>query len=151
MSAQSPLFVDTGAFFAAFVADDDNHEPADAVFEGVRSGDLPYGPVFTSRYVLSELATLLVYRVNHAAAVDALSTIRASSTFNVLPVDGDTFDAACEEFERYHDHAISFVDHASGVLAREHDVEHVFAFDGDFRTLGFTLVPADVDATSSGL
>lgn len=145
MSAQSPLFVDTGAFFAAFVADDDNHQPADAVFEAVGSGDSRYGRVFTSRYVLSELATLLLYRVCHDASVDALSTIRASSTFNVLPVDDRVFATACEEFERYDDHEISFVDQTSSVLARNRDVEHVFTFDGDFRTLGFTLVPDDVD------
>jgi len=39
--------------------------------------------------------------------------------------------------------AMSLVDHTTGVLAAERDIEHIFAFDGNFRTLGFTVVPAD--------
>ncbi|MFC7079290.1 hypothetical protein [Halorussus caseinilyticus] len=56
------------------------------------------------------------------------------------------FDAACEEFARYDDHQISFVDHTSSGLADRHDIDHIFAFDSDFRTFDFTLVPDDVDA-----
>jgi len=37
------------------------------------------------------------------------------------------------------------VDHTTGVLADEVDAEHIFAFDSDFRTLGFSLVPADIN------
>ncbi|EMA54883.1 hypothetical protein C451_05930, partial [Halococcus thailandensis JCM 13552] len=34
-------------------------------------------------------------------------------------------------------------DQLTGVLADERGVEHIFAFDSDFRTLGFTVVPGD--------
>lgn len=54
---------------------------------------------------------------------------------------GETdFDAACDQVERYDDHDISFTEHMSGVLATNRDIDHIFAFDSDFRTLGFTLV-----------
>jgi len=36
------------------------------------------------------------------------------------------------------------VDHTTSILADERGVEHIFAFDSDFRTLGFSLVPGDV-------
>jgi len=39
---------------------------------------------------------------------------------------------------------VSIRNEPTGVLADERDIEHVFAFDGDFRTLGLTLVPEDV-------
>lgn len=143
-STPSPLFIDTGAFYAAFVEDDANHTAADAVFQGIQSTDVAYGPLFTSRYVLAELATLMLYRVGHTAAVNALSDIRRSESFNILPVDSTVFAATCSHFERYDDQEISFFDHTSAVLADEYDIEHIFAFDEDFRTLGFTLVPDDV-------
>lgn len=138
-----PVFVDTGAFYAWFKPDDNHHDRAKAVFEGIRSGDLPYRPVLTSRYVLSELATLTLYHVGHSEAVEAFDTIRESETVSVLPTDEALFTAAREQFEQYDDTEISFVDHLSGVLARAYDVERVFAFDSDFRTLGFTVIPQD--------
>lgn len=46
--AARPLFVDTSAFVARFVPDDENHEDAVTVFDGIRRGDHPYRPLFTS-------------------------------------------------------------------------------------------------------
>jgi len=139
-----PLFVDTAAFFAYFNERATEHDRADELFRGVRSGRLGYGPLFTSRYVLSELSTLLLRKVGHRPAVNALSTIRSATSFNVLPMADDSFDRTCGEFTRYDDQTISFVDHTSAVLADERDIEHVFTFDRqDFQTLGFTVVPAD--------
>jgi predicted nucleic acid-binding protein len=139
-----PLFVDTAAFFARFNERATEHERATRVFRRIRTGELAYGPLFTSRYVLSELATLMLRKVSHRGAANALSTIRDATSFNVLPVGSDTFDRTCEAFGRYDDQQISFVDHTSAVLADDRGVDHVFTFDrGDFRTLGFTVVPDD--------
>jgi uncharacterized protein len=144
MSRPLPLFVDTGGLYAAFDEDDVNHEQANAVFDGMDSGK--YGPVFTSRYVLSEFATLMLYQIGHKAAVEALSTVRQSQTFNILLVGKTTFDAACKKFERFDDHQISFVDYMSAVLAREHETEHMFAFNSDFRMMGFERILVDREA-----
>ena len=141
--ASVPLFVDTNAFVAAFNADDTHHDAATAVLDGVRDGDLPYGPVFTSRYVLSETATTLLVGVNHRAAVAALETVRSSPTVNVLELGPRLFDETARQFAAYDDQRISFVDHMNAVLADEHGIEHVFAFDDDFATLGLTRVPVD--------
>lgn len=59
----------------------------------------------------------------------------------VIHPDRTPFDAATTKFNRYNDHDISLVNHLTGVLAAERGVDHVFTFDGDFRTLGFTVVP----------
>lgn len=145
MSAEGarPLFVDTGAFFARVKADDEHHDDATAVFGAIQQGTLPYRPIYTSRFVLSELATLTRRKIDHATAVRALNTVRDSPTFDVLVADDAVFADACAEFARYDNQQISFVDHLSAVLARERDVEHVFAFDSDFRTLGLMQVPGD--------
>ncbi len=140
----TPLFIDTGAFFAWAYEPAERHDRARDVFDAIAAGDLPYRPLYTSRSVLSELTTLILRKVGHAAAVETLKTIRASESFNILPVDKPAFNAACDEFAQYDDHQISFVDHTSSVLAGSRDINHIFAFDSDFRTLGFTLVPEDV-------
>ena len=139
-----PLFIDTAAFFARFNERAIEHDRARTVFQGIRAGELPYDPLFTSRYVLSELATLLLRKVGHGPAVNALATIRDADSFNVLPMTGDRFDRTYEQFGQYDDQQISFVDHTSAVLAADRDIEHVFTFDrDDFQTLGFTVTPDD--------
>jgi len=143
VSEPRPLFVDTNAFVALFDEDDVHHEPANAVIDGIQAGALPYGPVFTSRYVLSETATTLLYGVGHREAVEALTTIRESSTLNLLDVTEPIFDRTAEPFAAYDDQQISFVDHLNSVLSNEFDIEYIFAFEDDFRTLGLTRVPVD--------
>ena len=139
----TPLFIDTGAFFARFADDAARHAQATAVFDAIQAGDLVYQPLYTSTYVLDELATLLRHKSTHERALDSLNRIRTSGPVILIhPTDAD-FDATCEQFARYDDHEISFTDHMSGVLAADRDVERVFAFDKDFATLGFTRVPVD--------
>ncbi|WP_324665387.1 type II toxin-antitoxin system VapC family toxin [Haloarcula sediminis] len=141
----TPIFVDTGAFYARADEDDKHHQTALQIFDKIRSGDIAYRPIFTSQSVLSELATLTLYKLGHKDAIRALNAIRDSESINVVPVGRATFEAAAEQFADYDDQEISFVDHTTSILADERDIEHVFAFDGDFRTLGFTLVPEDVE------
>lgn len=137
-----PLFIDTGAFFARFNERDENYERATAVFRAIAEKRLAYRPLYTSGYVLSELATLTLRKSGHDAAVEALRRATASG-IRVLHPDEGTFKDTRVEFARYDDQQISFVDHMTGILSLYYDVEHVFAFDSDFRTLGFTVVPED--------
>ena len=143
MSQPQPLFVDTNAFIALFDQDDTYHDRAKAVINGIKDQTLSYGPVFTSRYVLSETVTTLLYAVDHRAAVKALKTIRESSTVNILEVTEQLFERTAEQFAAYDDQQISFVDHLNAVLSDEFDIEHIFAFEEDFNTLGLTRVPVD--------
>ena len=94
----NPLFVDTGAFYARADEDDTHHGTATEVFDRIRTGALPYRPLYTTQAVLSELATLCLYRLGHERAVAALRAVRASESFNVLPVDRSTFSAAAGQF-----------------------------------------------------
>jgi len=138
-----PLFVDTNAFVALFDEDDEHHVRANAVMDGIQDGELNYGPIYTSRYVLSETATVLLYGAGHREAVDALTTIRGSSTVNILDVTAQLFDQTAEQFAEYDDQRISFVDHLNSVFGDQFDIEYIFAFEDDFQTLGMTRVPVD--------
>jgi predicted nucleic acid-binding protein len=138
-----PLFVDTNAFVAVFDEDDDRYERANTVLDGIEDGSLPYGPLYTSRYVLSETATVLLYGSSHGDVVEALASIRESASLNVLEVTEQLFDKTADQFAQYDDQEISFVDHMNSVLSEEYGIEHIFAFEEDFRTLGLTRVPVD--------
>lgn len=140
----TPLLIDTGAFYARFVENAPRHDRAQPVFDAIQQGNLRYRPLYTSGYILSELATLILRKKNHETAVDSLRRICSSPAITVLHPDTDEFDTACQEFEQYDDQQISFVDQTSAVLARKHDVQHIFAFDRDFSTLGFTRVPDEI-------
>ena len=138
-----PLFIDTGAFFAYYNDRDEHHEAARAVFQAIRVGDLAYSPLYTTRFVLAELTTLLLYEVDHATATRALGDILAAGSFNVVRADPAAFADARDEFDRYDDHEITLVDHLTGVLADERGAKRIFTFDSDFRILEFTVVPED--------
>lgn len=138
----SPLFVDTSAWYAIFDEDDAEHTRATAVREAILTGDLQYRPIYTTSHVLGELATLLL-RYSHDITSRALHQIRDSPNVTVIHPDRVAFDAAVTQFDRYDDQAISLVDHLTAVLADERDVEQIFTFDSDFRTLEFTLLPDD--------
>lgn len=140
----TPIFVDTGAFYARADEDDKHHDTATRVFKNIRSGEVAYRPVYTSRSVLAELATLALYKLDHSDAVRVLNATRDSGSINVLQVGRAPFEAAANQFEEYDDQEISFVDHTTSILADERDIKHVFAFDGDFRALGLALAPEDV-------
>lgn len=144
VEAARALFVDTSAFYARADKSDGNHDRAARCFEAIKSGELPYRPLYTSQAVCSELVTLLCRKVGHEQAVTVLTAIQEAESIAVLPVDRPTFAAATGQFSAYDDHQISFVDHTTGVLADHRDVDHVFSFDDDFRILDFRLVPDDV-------
>ncbi len=129
--------------YARFVQTAQRHERATALFAAIGTGEAVYRPLYTSTYVVDELATLILSHGNHKAAVAAIERVRHAPTTIVHPDTAD-FDAVCEQFHRYEGHTISFTDHMTGVLAADRDIEHVFTFDPDhFRTLGFTAVPDD--------
>lgn len=55
----SPIFIDTGAFYARADEDDKHHQDAVRLFEGIRrGGEIAYRPIYTSQAVLSEFVSL---------------------------------------------------------------------------------------------
>jgi predicted nucleic acid-binding protein len=139
----TPLIVDTTPLYARFDPNDQHHARANTVFDGIREGRLAYRPLYVPSYVLGEFVALGMQNLGPATTIDRLGAIRESAAFTVLYPDADEFDAACRTLERYDDQEITLVDHLTGILARQHDVEYVLTFDGDFRTLGFTVVSED--------
>ncbi|WP_394327482.1 hypothetical protein [Haladaptatus sp. W1] len=87
----------------------------------------------------------MLYQIGHTAAVEALSTVRQSGRSTSYRWARRRLTRRVRSSKRYGDQQISFVDQTSAVLAREHEIEHLFAFDSDFSTMGFERVPVDIE------
>lgn len=135
------LFLDTSGLFAYFHPDVDEHEAAQAFLRRVGAGEIPYRPLYTSTYVVDELVTLLQSKGRRAWAVDAFEMVTGSDNFTVFGETNERFEAAGDRFRRYDDHEMSFTDCFCSVVMDEENVDYVFAYDGDYATLGHTVVP----------
>ena len=143
VQAATPLVIDTGAFFARFDGRAHQHTRAADLFERIAYNDTTpvYRPLYTSSWVLDELATLTLSRRGHAAAVTALDQIRNSAVTTVHPSEED-FEEVYDQFVSYDDQTSSFTDHMLVHLAHEVNATHVFTFDSeDFRPFGLTTIP----------
>jgi predicted nucleic acid-binding protein len=87
----TPLFIDTGSFYARMDDRDDDDHQACAVFDAIEAGELAYRPLYTTGYVLGELVALTLARAHHALAATALERIRFSSRIQVLHPGAETF------------------------------------------------------------
>jgi predicted nucleic acid-binding protein len=135
------IFVDTGAWFAAQVADDAHHEEAARALRGLIA--LPIVLV-TSNQVVGETYTLLRVTRGYDACRRFLDSLDASARLERLFVGEELERRAFTILDRYRDHDFSFVDAASFALMRAERIRHAFAFDSHFATAGFLRVPVDV-------
>ena len=130
------IFLDTGAFLARYLQQDQYHEKALASWEKLRRGS---PRCFTSNFVLDETFTLLGRRMGHARAAERAKNVLSSRVMIVLrPEESDELEAV-ELFEKYADQAVSFTDCVSFVLMRRHRLAQAFSYDRHFRMAGFQL------------
>lgn len=106
----------------------------------------------TSDYVVDETVTFLRYHTSHATACVALDNFRDLVTAGLLvchSIDTELYQRAEVVFRQYHDQKFSFTDCTSFALCQRNSIRHVATVDGDFRILGFLLVPYDVSFQES--
>lgn len=131
------IFVDTGAWFAAFVPNDPDHAAADAWLTKNTA------PLVTTDYVLDELLTLLKRRGELERAIRLGQSILdgAVARFEwIVPAD---FNAAWEVFRQFRDKGWSFTDCTSWAVMERLSIVTAFAFDRHFRQFGnVTVVPS---------
>lgn len=135
------VFVDSGAWIALLNGTERLHPRALAAYEDL----LDEGSrLVTSSDVVDESATRLRYDAGLKAALafrDAVARAESSRSLRVLPVDAAVQQKAFALWEKHPQLVLSLTDATSAVLARGLSIKTVFGFDGDFRSLGFTLVP----------
>lgn len=135
------LFLDTSGLFARFHPDAEEHDDVTTFLSEIASGAFPYRPLVTNTYVVDELATLLVTTGTHENAAMALRTLLESDAVTIRRESEDVLESARDAFLTFDDHEISFTDHYCGADMDDRAIDHVLAFDGDYETLGFTVLP----------
>jgi len=126
----TPVFVDTGAYYAlADVHDPDHAEAVRLLQQIVR---LRYALV-TSNFVISEVYTLLRQRLGWQAAIHYVEAVRAGST-QVISVSAADEERAWEILRRYDDQDFSYVDATSFAVMESLGIQVFFAFDAHFST-----------------
>ena len=130
-------FVDTGAWFAFFVAGDPDHQAVYQAFEQWK------GRMLTSEYVFDELVTLLLYRTGHKNAVRAGNALRSGTIAEMVMVQFPDIEHAWRQLCRETDKHYSFTDCTSFAVMRQLGIDTAIAVDEHFLQAGFIVLPSD--------
>jgi predicted nucleic acid-binding protein len=132
------IFVDTGAFLARYVPQDEHHRRARRAWSEIERGRRR---CFTSNFILDETFTLLGRRSSYAFAAERARALLASTALTILRPDADDEAKAVDLFAKFADQKVSFTDCVSFALMRHHGLNRAFTFDRHFADAGFELVP----------
>ena len=133
------IFVDTSAWSALAVADDVSHAPAMDFFKIISSGE--FGKMITTDYVLAETYTLLRIKRGTELVSHFAESVAGSTNVKTLWISESDFSLSLERLLKFNDKMLSFVDCSSSVAMDALGITDVFAFDTDFKTLGYKLHP----------
>lgn len=128
------IFVDSGAWFAAFVPADVHHPWASAWLDGNTH------PLMTTDYVVDETLTLLKSRGEHRRALDVARLLFGGHIATIHFLTESDIRAAFDVFTRYHDKDWSFTDCTSKVVMERLGLATAFAFDHHFHQFGSVAV-----------
>ena len=132
------IFVDTGAFIARYIRQDNQHGRARRAWAEIERSR---SRCFTSNFVLDETFTLLGRRASYPFAAERARSLLRSAALTVLRPDLDDEETAVDVFTKLADQRVSFTDCVSFVLMRRHRIERAFTFDRHFAAAGFEVMP----------
>ncbi len=124
------ILVDTGAWYAGAVPDDENHPAARQWL------DENAQPLLTTDYVIDELLTLLKIRGHSSLAMDLGETLFAGELADIVLITEDDIQQAWRTFRQFRDKEWSFTDCTSKAIMERLGITQAFAFDHHFRQFG---------------
>lgn len=131
------VWVDTSFLYAMFVAADQNHDAAQAIWHEVVSRRLP---CLSSNAVYADLGSLFAYRFDHRTAFSRMALLLDSVLIKQVFTDTRVQSGALKWWRTYQDQSFSLVDCISFELMRLLGLTYVLSFDTDFTIAGFTTV-----------
>jgi uncharacterized protein len=130
----TPIFVDTGAWFARFIPTDPDHPTARGWF------DRNVHPLLTTDYVVGELLTLLKIRGEYRRALEVGPLLLDGAVCDLEWVTRADVRDAWLIFSTHRDKAWSFTDCVSRVVMERLGITTAVAFDEHFRQFGTVAV-----------
>ncbi len=130
------IFVDTGAWFAAVVATDPDHNAAVAWLQANKEY------LLTTDYIVDETLTLLRMRKQRKKAQQIGDQFFNADLAELYLLTEEDLRQAWEVFHHYDDKDWSFTDCTSKVVIEKLGLTHAFSFDHHFQQFGtVTVVP----------
>lgn len=129
------VFVDTSAVLAVLNADDMNHSPAKAAWEGLLGSDTD---LVTHNYILVETSAL----VHRRLGLEALRIFEDDivPVLDIVWVTPEVHEAAVGAHLLAAKRSLSLVDCVSFEVMRRAGLRSAFAFDAHFGEFGYELV-----------
>lgn len=129
------IFIDTGVFIGLFIPKEISHQEVVAKYREYQEQRFPF---FTSRYVLAELFTRLIYDFGKNAtekAVHEISKSIRSKALTVLDIEETVFEKSTDVLLKFAEHKISFTDATTYVLYKDFALDEIFTLDSDFKKM----------------
>lgn len=130
------IFVDTSGFIAIVDGKDRFHKDAYFWWRKNTGSEL-----ITSNLIIIETLGWLRYKIGRDKSVLAGKTILYGGGLKIERITKIDEDNAWKLFQKLAGRGISMIDCTSFVLMQRLNIQHVFAFDQDFRTMGFKVLP----------
>lgn len=143
-TSPSRLFVDSSVFIALICDDEPLHSAVLAYYDSCH----PRTRLMTTLLVVSETYTWLRYHVNHAVAMAFLQSVEdgcAKGRIELIPLGPDLWEQTRRILEKFHDHALSYVDAASFVAIDNFGIKDVLSLDRHFRLLKTNVWPIETN------
>jgi len=129
------IFIDTGAFIAKYLANDQYHTVAIKRWNKI----LDKNKLFTSNHIIDETITLLMRKTTPIFAVEKAKIFYQTEVFKILRTDMDDELSALKLLEKYKDQEITFTDCLTAVLMKRYNIKKIFTYDGHFNLFNFEI------------
>jgi predicted nucleic acid-binding protein len=123
------IFVDTSAWYADFVSDDEHHASARRFFDETSRAAL-----LTTDYVVAETRNLLTVRGYVDRARHAVGQFLSENIAQVVWIDRQDVFRAAQVFREFSDKRWSFTDCVSNAVIQRRGIKQALAFDKHFAS-----------------
>jgi len=129
------IFVDTSAFVALNNPEDPHHRKSLQVSLNLEKEPTAF---LTTNYILAESYTVISQKVNKEASVYFKENL--DPRIRIVRADESLEETAWEIFKEIKSKNVSYVDCTSFAVMKAFNIRQAFAFDDDFKRLGFSLL-----------
>lgn len=130
----SACFADTYFFIALLFENDEAHAQAQA-----RAADLS-GHLYTSAWVLTEVADALATPGRRERFLPFLQLLRSNPSVTIVPAEQGVFDRGIALYAQRPDKAWSLTDCISFVIMQDHGLRDALTGDHHFEQAGFNVL-----------
>lgn len=129
------IFIDTSAFIALFVENEEYHKKITKQYRIYRQQRAVF---FTSYYILDELFTRLLYygSIDIKRYIKILQDAIIAGELAVFDINEKEFEKSKNIFLKFFDHKLSFTDATTVYLYKEFKLDEIFSLDSDFKKVG---------------